>query len=352
MNDIICKRVVILFLLLSPIFAAMTCAQTIAYSLDSQIWGMDMHTRHKFLLINPPGVLRESIGAPAWFPDGKKIAAVIDGDIWLADVPSKQSHILVRADNKPCIGIPAWSKDGKSLYVGRLKNIESDGDGGLWQFNVRDGKSHIVIQPEDVDLPIHNYPLVSADGHYLISSGMIDGVASFYAIDFKSNTPIKLPNQQVSNFVTCYAFDKSCKMLILGEYAGDGLMGKGPGGVWRWDLTTNRCSPLSLKGQSIEEMSISPNGKHMIIRIQSIVRGIERQSSYLATTTGTKVAKIKVPGDMSQITWLDNDTFVADNAPTGDPDHTNIIRYNTRTGKSRVLVKGGYGVAVTGVRAH
>lgn len=351
MKAVIFKRVLFLLLCLSPIFATVAYAQTIAYGLDSKIWGMDVKTQQKVILINPPSVPYR-LFAPSWSGDGKTIAAVIDGNIWLADVPTRKSRILIRANHQRFVGTPAWSKDGKSLYVCRFKD-EGDVDGGLWQINVQNGQAHRLIQPEDVDGPMHLNPLVSADGHYLISSGMMDGETFFYAIDLRSNKPIKLPNQQIVKFVTCYTFDKSSNMLFIGGYAGDGIIGKGPGGVWRWDLTTNTCSPWILKGQTIDEISISPNGKTIsIVSIFQNEKGEDINSFYTYSISGKKSATIKVPGDMSHITWLDNESFVAENAPKGDPDHTNIIRYNIRTGKSHIMVKGGYGVAVAVLRPH
>jgi len=352
MKEIIYKRVLFLLLFLSPIFATVACAQTIAYSLNSQIWVMDVKTRHKFMLINPPGASSVSVGAPSWSNDGKTIAAVIGGDIWLADVPTRKSRLLIHALAQPFQGTPAWSKDGKYLYVGRFKNDESDGDGGLWQINVRNGQSHRLIQPEDVDLSIHFRPIVSADGHYLISSGMMDGEAFFYAIDLISNKPIKLQNKQLLKFVTCYTFNKSSNMLFIGGYAGAGVMGKGPGGVWRWDFTTNTCLPWILKDQTIEEISISPKGKTMIIRISGNKNGNSIHTSYIYTNTGYKLAKVNIIGNLNHMAWLDDETFLAENDPEVDSAQTNIIRYNMCTGKSHIIVKGGYGVAVAGIRPH
>jgi len=341
MKGIIFPRVLFLLLCLSPVLATVACAQTIAYGLGSQIWGMDVKTGHSFLLINGAGI-------PAWSRDGKTIAAVIEGAIWLADVRTRKSRMLIPADHQHFLGTPAWSEDGKYLYVGRYKKDDeefpTDADGGLWQINVQNGQSRLMIKPEDSDLPIHENPLVSADGHYLISSGMIDGGAFFYAMGLRANKLKKHPGQPIFKFVTCYTFDKSSKMLLLGGDADESPMGKGPGGIWRWDLITNTCSPWMLPGQSIADISLSPNGKMLIIGL--------KEGDYVFSTAGKKLAKINVSGEIHHIAWLDNETFIAENAPTGDINQTNIIRYNIHTGKSHILVKGGDGVAVAGLRPH
>ena len=105
-----------------------------------------------------------------------------------------------------------------------------------------------------------------------------------------------------------------------------------------------RCSPWILKGQTIKEISISPNGKTMVISINNEDVD-DKQLSYTYTKTGKKFAKIKVHGVVNHISWLDNETFVAENDSEKNPDQTNIIRYNIRTGESNIMVKGGYGVA-------
>jgi Tol biopolymer transport system component len=353
MKGIICQRVLFLLLVLAPIFATVACSQMIAYGLDSQIWGMDVKTRKIFMLINPSGVSPDRVGAPSWSSDGKTIAAVIKGNIWLADVPSRKRHILIRANNKPFIGTPAWSKDGKFLYVGRCKNDITGSDEGLWQIYIKNGQSNRLIQPEDSDFPIHEYLIVSADGHYLISSEMMDGGASFFAIDLRSNKPIKIPNQQLFRYVTCYTFDKSSKILFLGiETDALSPIGKGPGGVWGWDLTTNKCTPWILQGESIGDISFSPNEKNIIIRIPRLENEGWKDYLYVYSITAKKMSKIRVSGSISHIQWIDNETYVAENAPKGDIKQTNIIRYNIRTGKSNILVKGGYGVAVASLRPH
>jgi len=248
MKDISFQRVLFLLFFLAPTFATVACAQTIAYGLDTHIWVMDVQTRQKFMIIDPPGEPHDFVDTLVWSSDKKTIAARIKGDIWLADVPSRKSRVLIRANHQPFSGTPAWSKDGKYLYVGRNLYDDGDADGGLWQINVQNGESHRIIQPESVDWPIHNQPCVSADGHYLISCDQIDGATSFYAIDLRSNKPITLPHQQIFKYVIHYSFDKYCKMLLLGAVADNDPFENGPGGVWQWDLITNTCSPWILYG--------------------------------------------------------------------------------------------------------
>ena len=368
MKEFIFKRVLFLLLLLSPILTTVAGAQMIAYGLESQIWVMDVQTRQKFTLITPPGVPRDKVDALAWSSDGKTIAARINGDIWLADVISRKIRVLIRANHQPFAGTPAWSKDGKFLYVGRNKYDDGDADEGLWQINVQNGQSRRLIQPEDVDWPIQIHPIISADGHYLISSEHTDGASSFYAIDLRSNKPIKfiatnsgkLLHQQIFKHVICCAFDKSCKMLLLGVIANDEPFGKGPGGIWRWNLNNNTCSPWILHGQSVDHILMSPDGKTMIISIARIEKEKEITSFYEYDSSGKKLAKITVlPGDnddtksLHYINWLDNETMVAEKTVfNGETNQTDIILYGIRTGKSHILVKGGYGVTVAGLRPH
>ncbi len=293
MREFIFQLVLFLMLIFSPIFAKVACPQSIAYRLDSQIWGMDVNTKQKFILINPHRVERESDNSPSWSRDGKTIAVVIDGNIWIVDFSSRKRRRLIRANQLHFIGTPAWSQDGNFLYVGRCKKGDTSSDEGLWKINVRNGKTKRLIQPEDSDFPIHEYPIVSADGHYLISSEMMDGKSSFYAIDLRSNKSKKLPKKQIFKFVMCYIFNKSNKMLFLGGDAYDEPFGKGPGGVWRWNLTTNTCSPWILKGETIDEISISPNGKTIIICISRIKYGEGIHLSYYAySQSGTQLTNI------------------------------------------------------------
>jgi outer membrane protein assembly factor BamB len=352
MEDTMVKRILVSLLLLAPLCATVAGVHTIAYALGDQIWGMDVRTGQKQRLFDPPGAPGAGIGHPAWSRDGKKIAVAL-GDVWLIDVATRKSRILARADGRSYLGTPVWSVDGRYVYVARNLRDDVDADGGLWRIAVRTGQAQVFIRPEDVDWPFHTAPQVSADGRYLVSSGLLDGDSSFYAIDLSANTRLKLPYQQLFHHVRCYTFDASRSVLYFGVDADTDMpIAKGPGGVWRWDLATNRCTPWGFKGQTIGALAMNPTGTRLLVAVWRNAHGTRRESLYAFTPSGKQLADLPLVGEIREIAWLDHHTFVAVNQPNDDIHETNIICYNVHTDTSRVLVKGGYGVAVADTRAR
>jgi Tol biopolymer transport system component len=64
--------------------------------------------------------------APAWSPDGARIAFVTKGDLWTADADGTHRALIVRRADQP-----AWSPNGRRLAFtrgGRVYTVRVDGE--------------------------------------------------------------------------------------------------------------------------------------------------------------------------------------------------------------------------------
>ncbi|MDE2219616.1 MAG: Tol-Pal system beta propeller repeat protein TolB, partial [Gammaproteobacteria bacterium] len=102
-------------------------------------------------------------GAPAWSPDGKRLALTLSGsggnlDIYVLDLATQA---LTRITDDPAIDTePAWSADGASLY------FTSDRSGGP-QIYRTDVAQHQSVQRITFDSPYNARPRPSPDGRSL-----------------------------------------------------------------------------------------------------------------------------------------------------------------------------------------
>src|SRR5262249_21501167 len=99
-------------------------------------------------------------GAPAWSPDGKRLALTLSGkagnlDIYVLDLATQS---LTRITDDPAIDTePAWSADGASLY------FTSDRSGGP-QIYRTDVAQHQRVQRISFDSPYNARARPSPDG--------------------------------------------------------------------------------------------------------------------------------------------------------------------------------------------
>ena len=354
------RRTILWFILLlslttlsiSPLVAqdqpqSITAKRFIVFVRECAIWEHDIKTGREFALIAPPITRCKDTKAPSWSHGGNKIAAVVDGNLWVADIISRKSHMIAKAKSNTDLygGTPAWSKDGTYLVIGRNQfHGACDGDGGLWAINVKTGNIRQLIPPDDAaDLVFQDRPTISTDGRFVASKR--DCFGELFIFDSRGQKTVAIPQSKIKDSVACYAWDKHSNTLLVGTYSkDDGLsvdfVGENPGGVWRWDLTTNKITPWLLLGKHISEISISPNGEELIIQVGEGNDGVLYQYS----KSGQNVGLIHASRGASNLSWLDNETILI-TVPSGIAGRCNILRYNIRTGDSTTIIKGGFGAS-------
>jgi Tol biopolymer transport system component len=103
----------------------------IAFTRDGRTWLMDADGSH------PERLTRGASFFPAWSPDGTRIAYAHATQIWIADVDgSKKVRLAIGAD--PQEGGPVWSPDGASIaFVGK---------GGIHVLSV-EGSDDTLLRP-------------------------------------------------------------------------------------------------------------------------------------------------------------------------------------------------------------
>ena len=111
--------------------------QSAAYvdGFDGSLWRLDLTTRQKTRLTNPPFLAH----LPHWSPDGQWIALTGSGPEggWkIYRLPSQGGTLerLIPGDEDE--GAPTWSPDGKSLAFGKV-NCGTTGKCGVYQFDLR-----------------------------------------------------------------------------------------------------------------------------------------------------------------------------------------------------------------------
>ena len=97
--------------------------------------------------------------APAWSPDGRKIAFGGDGEIYVMNADGRGLRRLTR--NPASDGSPAWSPDGRRIAFGSerdgnlevyVMNTDGSGQRNLTRSPWNEGSSCLVARAEEVAL--------------------------------------------------------------------------------------------------------------------------------------------------------------------------------------------------------
>ncbi|MCH8537627.1 MAG: Tol-Pal system protein TolB, partial [Alkalimonas sp.] len=112
----------------------------------AQIIIQDIYTGRRSVLSSTPGIN----GAPAWSPDGKRMAMVLSKDgnpeIYIMDIATKE---LTRVTNHRAIDTePAWSPDGKELIF----SSERGGNPQLYSVNLQTGTTRRLTFEGEMNL--------------------------------------------------------------------------------------------------------------------------------------------------------------------------------------------------------
>ncbi|MEP7325057.1 MAG: hypothetical protein ABI836_03835 [Gemmatimonadota bacterium] len=147
----------------------------------------------KLLPATQPG----SVGLPAVSPNGRQIAFVLNGDIWLMNADATGQ---VNLTNNPAYeGYPSWSPDGRRLA------FSSD----------RDGNTEIYVMNTDGSglVNITNNPAYDAgyswspDGTKILFTTDRDGNTELYSINANGSNPTNLTNTPEPDGPGVYSHD-------------------------------------------------------------------------------------------------------------------------------------------------
>jgi serine/threonine protein kinase, bacterial len=100
----------------------------------------------------PLGTPAQMGGAPAWSPDGRRVAferqdETGDAEIWIMDADGTDARALT--DNDVDDRAPAWSSDGERLAVQRSGSSFFDGDTEIWIVEVGGGERQLTDNGEN-----------------------------------------------------------------------------------------------------------------------------------------------------------------------------------------------------------
>ncbi|MEP7325059.1 MAG: hypothetical protein ABI836_03845 [Gemmatimonadota bacterium] len=178
----------------------------------------------KLLPATQPG----SVGLPAVSPNGRQIAFVLNGDIWLMNADATGQ---VNLTNNPAYeGYPSWSPDGRRLA------FSSD----------RDGHTEIYVMNADGSNPVNltNDPGFdggsswSPDGTNILFTTDRDGNTELYVMDSDGSNPTNLSNNPEGDALGVYSHDGLKIAFVSGrdQFADRVYMMTSDGGSLRLDV--------------------------------------------------------------------------------------------------------------------
>ncbi|MBI2781159.1 MAG: PD40 domain-containing protein [Chloroflexi bacterium] len=93
---------------------------------------------------------------PDWSPDGQRLAFVVGGAIWVADVDGSDARAVYTCAT-PCYGVdnPAWSPDGKSIAFIRYDDVQGSGRAFIEILDVGAGSVRDVYQTDGPIFPFY-----------------------------------------------------------------------------------------------------------------------------------------------------------------------------------------------------
>jgi Tol biopolymer transport system component len=114
--------------------------------------------------------------APAWSPDGHRIAFVRHDGLYVMDADGEDSSLIVACQPRDCqgTGSPSWSPDGRRIAFPSSRN----GKDGLW-FVEANGRGLVPIRE---GLSVLGSPAWSPDGSDIAVSGYLGGKADQHSI--------------------------------------------------------------------------------------------------------------------------------------------------------------------------
>lgn len=261
--------------------------------------------------LTKPGRPEGGHGAPAWSPDGKRIAFStydrIKSTIW--SVSSTGVDLVKVVDQEKHSYDPIYSPDGKSLYY---CNISKNWSYGMWQVGLRNGTGEVVGEPTELTnlgLGPVKHLAVSPDGKRLAysslsitsnlfeisldSSGQAEGKPKPLTKDTGRNTrPAFSPDGSkiaftkwrsgVNEDIWMMNVDGSGEVQLTNHSDSDSTPSWFPDGskiafsskrgghvaLWSVDLKSGREEKIFDIGDDIDYARLSPNGQEVIFNLR------------------------------------------------------------------------------------
>jgi dipeptidyl aminopeptidase/acylaminoacyl peptidase len=140
--------------------------------------------------LNEPDQGEVKFGAPAWSPNGRQIAFVVEGpdqvSIWLMNADGSRPRQLTGGGAANVY--PAWSPDGRQIAYASSRSGNAD----IYVFDLESGRERNLTQtPND-----ENYPAWSLDGNWLAFSGFTTN-NEIFIMTTNGQCPPNLPDDQV-----------------------------------------------------------------------------------------------------------------------------------------------------------
>ncbi len=135
--------------------------------------------------------------SPVVSPDGRRIAYVLNGDIWVMNADAT-GHVNL-TNNAAYEGFPKWSPDGQKLAF----SSDRDGNNEVYTMN-GDGSNQVNLTKNPAYDAGSSW---SPDGSKILFTSERDGNAELYFMDSDGSNPTNLSNNPAGDALGVYSHD-------------------------------------------------------------------------------------------------------------------------------------------------
>lgn len=237
---------------------------------------------------NPRTLLRSSqpIMSPSWSRDGRKIAYVSfeneRANIYIQDVATGSRQVLSQFQG--INGAPAWSPDGSKLALVLTRDSETP---KIYIMNVADKSLRQVTQGMSIDTE----PSWSPDGRAIVFTSNRGGSPQIYRVDVASGNTQRVTFNGTYNARASYTADGNAIVVLHSQGGGYDIAIQ--------NLTNSQIAVLTRSGDD-QSPSVAPNGKMVVYATRS------NGHSMLGMVSTDGKVKLVLPtreGDVREPAW-------------------------------------------------